>query len=973
MHFMNTLKFVALFLIANCFTLKTYSQERTPQEISQLISTYKDDPRGPYHRIKWFCEDGTEREPKDPCPDAIGGGIQHASFKASALQLRRSNHLFFGEILAGLSPKEFLDRNANFSRLKQYQIGKYLSSVDNGWVLRKAQFYRGAIQSEDEETWGKDFFIQILKDDDFIIQNYYLIRQSFKDIPHSGDDNIAQLMRSQSKLLSEDHPSFMDIRIKIHGQPEVSDIKLVNNYLKTKASVLKAEELTAFEALVKTMQAFYAPIDFKVLQDDLSKITEKNEATLSVSNFLKDYTQASTPEQISSAIANVLYTIRTHITDFKYSKNRLAILDLSIQLENTLLKESQEWESENIIDNLYKINTLACATLGTGLIESWEYDAIESQLLPQISGEKTTLKTLHAVLNVSRSIVEWTTTMVKANYQEEVNTYTKFEPLAYGFIDDKVRSSISLNLGEEVSELGALIAKLSNINNAVVDLKNQTAIRGLNPGYAFGKLMVVDGNPEEVNVNSNNIYIFEKPPSDLKPVAGIMTVSEGNLVSHVQLLARNLGIPNAALSYENLKDLKAYDGKNVFYAVSNQGHVILKVEGDMTEEEKDLFSKTEKTKNRIAVPVEDIKLDTNEVLNMRDVRAVNSGKLCGPKAANLGELKHLFPEQVVEGLVIPFGVFRSHMDQQMPGEGKSYWTYLTDTFLKAEAMRVENTDEASIEAFQLENLTKLHKAIIAMPLSSAFEKDIKASFKDAFNGALGTVPVFLRSDTNMEDLKEFTGAGLNLTLFNIVSEEAILKGIKQVWASAYTERSFKWRQKYLSNPENVFPSILIIPSVDVDYSGVMITKGINTGNANDLTVAFSRGAGGAVDGQSAETRLITKNSSELLAPARQPNYIRLPSVGGTKTYYTSYNAPILNEKNIEDIRVLAKTIRETVGNTSDADQAYDVEFGFKDDKLWLFQIRPFVENKQAKSSEYLISISPNINLNKHVALSTALY
>src|SRR5690606_1669249 len=122
------------------------------------------------------------------------------------------------------------------------------------------------------------------------------------------------------------------------------DIKLVNNYLKTKASVLKAEELTAFEALVKTMQAFYAPIDFKVLQDDLSKITEKNEATLSVSNFLKDYTQSSTPEQISSAIANVLYTIRTHITDFKYSKNRLAILDLSIQLENTLLKESQEWE-----------------------------------------------------------------------------------------------------------------------------------------------------------------------------------------------------------------------------------------------------------------------------------------------------------------------------------------------------------------------------------------------------------------------------------------------------------------------------------------------------------------------------------------------------------------------------------------------------------------------------------------------------
>ena len=74
----------------------------------------------------------------------------------------------------------------------------------------------------------------------------------------------------------------------------------------------------------------------------------------------------------------------------------------------------------------------------------------------------------------------------------------------------------------------------------------------------------------------------------------------------------------------------------------------------------------------------------------------------------------------------------------------------------------------------------------------------------------------------MEDLKEFTGAGLNLTLFNVLDKEKIIEGIKDVWASPYTERSFKWRQVYLLNPENVFPSILVIPSVDVDYSGVLI-------------------------------------------------------------------------------------------------------------------------------------------------------
>ena len=45
-------------------------------------------------------------------------------------------------------------------------MNRYLFSVDDGWVLRRAQYYRGAFQSEDEEAWGKDFFIKVLKNDD---------------------------------------------------------------------------------------------------------------------------------------------------------------------------------------------------------------------------------------------------------------------------------------------------------------------------------------------------------------------------------------------------------------------------------------------------------------------------------------------------------------------------------------------------------------------------------------------------------------------------------------------------------------------------------------------------------------------------------------------------------------------------------------------------------------------------------------
>lgn len=950
--------------------LNGYAQELSSSEIKKLVQTYKNDVRGPYYRIKWFCDDGSIREAKDPCPDDIGG-IQHASFKESANELRKTNHLFFGDILAATKFDEFLDVEHNYSRLKQYQIGQYLAAVDDGWVLRKGQYYRGAIQSEDEEAWGKEFFEKLLKEDAFVKSHYFLLRQALKDIPHGEDSNLAQKMRSQSKVLSDAITSFMDIRIKIHGKPESSDIDLVRNYYNKNKDKLSEDQQKEFRGLLKTMEAFYAPLSFESLEKDLSDISEKNSVTELLNVFLKQYATNVSPEQLLVEVANVLSEIRAGILQFEKSTNRLKVLDLSIALENLFIREVQNWKTNTLGDNLEKLNALACASMGTGLIEPWEFSYIERNIYIDSDQDDMNMEALNTALKAARSAVEWSAAIVKANYQEDVDVYAAFEPLAYGFIDDRVRSSVALNFGNTVSELGRFVSQVSNIQNDVLSIAGQSSIRGLNPGYAYGELVVVDGNAEDFEVNNNHIYVFNKPPSDLKPVAGILTVSEGNLVSHVQLLARNLGIPNAALSYSNLKDLKSFHGKKVFYAVSGKGNVIMKAESAMTVEERALFSKSERSNNIVSVPVDQIRLDVTNVVNMSDVDANDSGKLCGPKAANLGELKKLFPEHVVNGLIIPFGIFRKHMDQNMPNENKTYWTYLNDTFKKAKDMKDEGGSETAVEAFQLEALSKLHKAMLQIDLDKAFVQDLEQQFKSTFGDKMGGVPVFLRSDTNMEDLKEFTGAGLNLTLFNILDTDKILEGIKRVWASAYTERSFKWRQKFLSNPENVFPSILIIPSVDVDYSGVMITKGINSGNENDLTVAFSRGAGGAVDGQSAETRLITQDDNMLLAPARQADYIRLPKTGGTQQYFTSFETPILNPYNIQDIRKLARDIREKIGKNSEA-EAFDVEFGFKDDKLWLFQIRPFVENSRAKSSEYLSSISPKIKTHKKVKFTEAI-
>ncbi len=964
--------FLLVFGVSFIFSKTVIAQQAMSNEkVARLISVFKNDTRGTYKSIRWFCDDGTVRQPKDPCPDSIGGGIQHATYKDEVIALGKTNHLYFGQILAYTQKEDLWDLSHNHSRLKQYQLGRYLNRIDNGWVNQKGQFYRGAVQIEDEQNWGVKFYKWILANDEWVKKDFFLILQSMKDVPHKADDNVAQLMRSQSKVLSDLYPGFMDLRVKIHNNPEPEDIQQVILFKQNQSAKLTPDISRKMDELLETMKKFHKPVDLKVIGKQVESLTVSTPLALTLKAYVQDQSNDPTPAALSKATGRVLLQIRTQILNERNPGQRLRIMDIANQLEGILFKEANLWQPVTVKQQLDKIFVLSMAAAGTGAIELWEWDQVKAVLQPGDSGSLK-LAELTQKLEAARGLLEWSTGMVKAVYQEEVNTYNGFEPLTYGFIDDRIRSTVSFQLGKSIGDLGAFIGKESALTNKVMGLKNSSTFRGLNPGYAFGELVVVSGSPEAVKISGDKIYIFDRAPSDLKPVAGIATVAEGNLVSHVQLLARNLGIPNAALSDENLQDLKTFSGKKVFYAVSNKGNVIIKPESEMTLAEKALFAQKTRKEEKIEVPVQAIRLEQKNILNLREVDAKDSGKLCGPKAANLGQLKAMFPDKVVEGFVIPFGIFRDHMDQPMPGENQTYWQFLNDMFSQADAKRNLGVSEEQVETYQLSQLEILRAAIKKMPLKAAFLSEINHSFLSVFGKPIGGVPVFLRSDTNMEDLKDFTGAGLNLTIFNAVDREKIIQGIKDVWASPYTERSFKWRQKYLLNPENVFPSILVIPSVDVDYSGVMITKGIVSGDDNDITIAFSRGAGGAVDGQAAESYLVRSLSNyQLISPAREPHYNSLPSKGGTLKNTATFEKPILSGQNINALWTFAMTIRKTFADQANSTYkgAYDVELGFKEDKLWLFQIRPFVENKKALASDYLESITPKIDQEKVIQLS----
>jgi len=259
-----------------------------------------------------------------------------------------------------------------------------------------------------------------------------------------------------------------------------------------------------------------------------------------------------------------------------------------------------------------------------------------------------------------------------------------------------------------------------------------------------------------------------------------------------------------------------------------------------------------------------------------------------------------------------------------------------------------------------EPLARLRAWTAEVPFPPGFETDVEWALREHF-GPAGRYGVFVRSDTNVEDLPGFTGAGLNLTVPNVVGTEAILKAIRDVWASPFTDRSFAWRQAHMTDPENVFPSVVVQQAFPSEKSGVLITVDVDTGSPRWLTIVTNEGVGGAVDGQPAETLLVNASTGvvRLLAPAATPWKRVLSPTGGIVQEPASGSEWVLQPGEVRQLVRLAREIPQklaTMRTEAGEPIPADVEFAFRNGRLALLQIRPFNESKRAQRSQFLAQL-----------------
>src|SRR5687767_648389 len=332
-------------------------QPSDPGRIKAMIDRYKTDARGPYKDIKWFCKDGTIREARDPCP-GVKAGFQRARYKDEVIALAEKEHIFLGQILATTEKEDFWDASNAQSRLKQYQLERYLRNIDNGWVNQKGQYYRGAMQDEDETQWGIDFLHWLLADEQRIRSHYFLLRQSVKDIPHATEDNNIQVVRSLSEDIAEALPSFNEIRVKIHGMPDASDSQRVLDFKERNKDKINESIATKLDQLVLGLKKMFRPFLVSDFEGYANKLPKESESSKAMAYFLNRYPTMDCPPEQCQLISKTALILRRDLTEPMKASARLASLDISNKLETLLNQEFTRWEMEFLSELMEKVQCL---------------------------------------------------------------------------------------------------------------------------------------------------------------------------------------------------------------------------------------------------------------------------------------------------------------------------------------------------------------------------------------------------------------------------------------------------------------------------------------------------------------------------------------------------------------------------------------------------------------------------------------
>ncbi len=982
-----------------CFCAGPVPAELTPKEKMELRLTYKAieaKKKGPYDINTCTCTNGKlapvadkdMRVRPNPCMELEGAGQLFCSAYRNDPAEKLARHgVYLGNIF---SNEVFLwDETPNHHRVAQgFILEKYYMETHPDSKLTVARAYGGISGSEFEVKYAPLFFAKYYALEDWKDFHNYLLQYELQRRFFCKDNlSLINDIRNLSLVMYRNYSPFKPVKDLVHNRLSPGSIPLIEEFHKKHPDDMK--NAGNYKKLIDMIQEM-TRVDQHQLKGYLPGISDKGiqELIKTVLNIPK-----KEPLKLLHTVAELVTASRKLIAAKQIPpEEAVTLINLNVSANvlmlmttNRLMEMDRDWTARELIDILK--DTLA-GSYGAGLMSRREYDAGVTSLNTLFNKKNLTIGDAYRTLNRANLVVEWAQASIRTAFSDAWDPWVSLFPEIQRINDDIIRSSPLMAYAGIITSLRGYLLTQLDLKHHILGETCVQGVRALNPGLALGPLAFFN---ESEAYTRDNILALETTNAELEPVAGIITKDEGNVVSHVQLLARALGVPNAVFLNTLYSRLNGVKGKPLFYAVTPMGRIILKEADKMDPVDKQILAEYRKNvkqtqdadvrgqSGKLTIDAGRLNLKEARVLRLEDVRRKDSGVFCGPKAAFLGELKYHFPHHVVRGVVIPFGMYSAHFekarvvlpenlkDKGIAETGQPLATLVRSTYdtffnrlLKDPAM-----SSAQLAKWIQPRLDVIRHSIRKIDLDPSFVQSLREQLaaQGLFTDRRGEQlqGVFVRSDTNVEDMPNFNGAGLNLTIFNLMTFPDVLEGIKEVWASPFTYRSFSWRQTVISDPNLVFPSIVVLESVPSEKSGVLITADVDTGDPTRMTIATAEGVGGTVDGSPAETLLYSKTETLLLNQFKSPTrrMLILEGKGGSQMVPATGAERVLTDDELKALVAAAEKIGREFAPEAGVDGSplpWDIEYGFVNGRLFLFQTRPFVGNSDLRNLPALAAL-----------------
>src|ERR687890_883985 len=223
--------------------------------------------------------------------------------------------------------------------------------------------------------------------------------------------------------------------------------------------------------------------------------------------------------------------------------------------------------------------------------------------------------------------------------------------------------------------------------------------------------------------------------------------------------------------------------------------------------------------------------------------------LVGGKGANLGELSRA-------GLPVPPGYVVTTA---------AYDTFVEVSGIKGEVVALASATRAEDPAGFEEVSEGIRALFSGGKVPEEIADEIRAAYQEL--GEDGDIAVAVRSSATAEDLAGASFAGQQETYLNVRGAGALMRAIKDCWASLWTARAMAYRARQGIGAEDVSLAVVVQRMVESRAAGVMFPANPANGRRDQASISAAWGLGESVVGGSVtpDSIVVEKGSGRVLS------------------------------------------------------------------------------------------------------------